>query len=718
MKQVLINNSTISVEDVPTPFAEFGGVLVQVQNSCISTGTELAGIREPDAPLWRRALQDPTKIAKAVRMAAKRGLRHTANVAVGTPRPSQPSGYSAAGIVTEVGEGVRRFRVGDRVACAGGGYAFHAEYISVPENLCCPMPDDLEFDVASTVTIGAIALQGIRRAEPTLGETFVVVGLGALGQLTAQMLKANGCRVIGIDLDEHRVAIAESLGVDVAVNLERVDSDIADVWRRTDGVGADGVIVTAASRSDEILSSAFQMCRKKARVVLVGDVGLNIQRVDIYKKELDFRVSTSYGPGRYDRSYEEDGNDYPISYVRWTENRNMAEYLQLLSSGAVSVESLLNVKVPLEQAASAYDALRTRLPRPILAMLNYSSTPESLVTRVIRHQGVAWRGSGLLNVAVIGAGQYAKSAHLPNLVANDRFALRWVVSRSGHNAHEAARQFKADFATTDIDAVLSDDDVDAIIICTRHNQHASLALRALEAGKHVLVEKPLALHESDLASIEAFFDQRQDAPVLFTGFNRRFSPHMDLIKAVTSSRSNPMILNYRMNAGYVPLDHWVHGLEGGGRNLGEACHVYDLFSHLTDSECVSTQSTTISPQTGHYSATDNFIASFRFDDGSIASLTYTALGHKSVPKEIMEIYCDGKILTMTDYTSLVTHGCDTTPLTTAKSEKGHVEILAAFAHAIESGDLTRMPLWQQFQTSRMALAVEKPAHTEAGRCAA
>jgi predicted dehydrogenase/threonine dehydrogenase-like Zn-dependent dehydrogenase len=718
MKQVLINNATVSVEDVPAPLVERGGVLVRVCKSCISTGTELAGIREPDAPLWRRALEEPSKIAKAVRMAAKRGLRHTASVAVGTPRPSHPSGYSAAGIVTEVGEGVRRFKIGDRVACAGGGYASHAEYITVPENLCCPIPNELDFATASTVTIGAIALQGIRRAEPTLGETFVVVGLGALGQLTAQMLKANGCRVIGIDLDENRSAIAQSLGIDVTVSLDCVDSEVADVWRRTDGVGADGVIVTAASSSDEILSSAFQMCRKKARVVLVGDVGLNIKRPDIYRKELDFRISTSYGPGRYDRSYEEDGNDYPVSYVRWTENRNMSGYLQVLSSGAVRVDSLINVTVPLAQASDAYDALRHQTPRPILAVLDYGESGLAEVSRVIQYQSIKQARDGQVSVGVIGAGRYAKSAHLPNVTANGRLSLRWVASRSGHNAHETARQFGAEYATTDVEKVLNDDQLDAVIICTRHNHHASLALRALEAGKHVLVEKPLAIDEASLAGLEQFFARQDESPILFTGFNRRFSPHVERIKAITSSRSNPMILNYRMNAGYVPLDHWVHGLEGGGRNLGEACHVYDLFNCLTDSKCVFTQSMAVVPQTGHYCSSDNFVASFRFDEGSIATLTYTSLGHKSVAKEKMEVYCDGKVLSMTDYRSLALHGCEMAPLTSAKSEKGHKEMLDAFADAIESGDGERLPLWQQFQASRMALAVTDSGVIEPGRCAA
>jgi threonine dehydrogenase-like Zn-dependent dehydrogenase len=332
VKQVLIRQGQAVVEEIPAPQVEPGTVLVRVDHSCISIGTEMSGIKTSSLPLWKRALKQPENVKKVVEMAVSQGVSRTTSVIQGRLSSGQPTGYSAAGTVLEVGEGIDDLQPGARVACAGAQCAHHAEIIRVPRNLTVPIPDNLELAVASTVTLGAIALQGVRRAQPTLGEVFVVLGLGILGQLTAQMLKANGCKVIGTDLDRKRIAIAQQLGMDIGIHPEDGDN-IQQVARLTDGLGADGVIITAATPSDEVVSTAFQMCRKKGRVVLVGDVGLNLNRADFYQKELDFFISTSYGPGRYDNNYEEKGLDYPVSYVRWTENRNMAEYLRLVAAG-------------------------------------------------------------------------------------------------------------------------------------------------------------------------------------------------------------------------------------------------------------------------------------------------------------------------------------------------------------------------------------------------
>jgi predicted dehydrogenase/threonine dehydrogenase-like Zn-dependent dehydrogenase len=703
MKQVLIKNSIVSVNQVPTPIAGKGQVLVQVRSSCISTGTELAGIREPDAPLWLRALKKPARIGKAIKMAATHGINHTTNIATGAYRPSRPTGYSAAGIVVGLGDVVSKFKVGDRVACAGGGFAFHAEFITVPENLCCEIPNEVGFEDASTVALGSIALQGIRRAEPTLGETFVVIGLGALGLMTIQLLKANGCDVIAIDLDKRRMGIAKLLGADVIVDGGLVDSQLNDVIRQTNGVGADGVIITAASNSDEILSSAFQMCRKKARVVLVGAVGMNINRSDIYKKELDFRISTSYGPGRYDRSYEEENNDYPVSYVRWTENRNMENYLRLINKGLVSLSSLLELKLPIDDAPLAYDALKNQTPKPILAVLNYPDESRK-ASHTIAYNNLSIE-SGKISVAVVGAGSFAKSVHIPNLLANENFLLHSVVTRSGYNAHETAKKFGAAKAATSFEEALCDDEIDAVIICTRHVQHASQALQALQAGKHVLVEKPLAMTAKELDELKAYLHNCPRGPVLFTGFNRRFSPHIAKIKSVIETKRTPMVLNYRMNVAMQPPDHWVHSSEGGGRNLGEACHIYDLFTYLTNSQCstVSAISTSSKPE-GQLSS-DNFVASLSFQDGTIASLTYTSSGHRSVSKEILDIYSDGRIISLDDYRTTRFQGCDINVIADDEPSKGHKELLGGFATSIKTGN-SQMPLWHQFQATEIALHVE------------
>jgi predicted dehydrogenase len=566
----------------------------------------------------------------------------------------------------------------------------------------------LSFAEASTVTLGAIALQGVRRATPTLGETFVVIGLGILGQLTAQLLKANGCRVIGLELDPERAHMAVELGMDEVVDTS-IDVDIQRVARLTDGVGADGVIVTAASRSSEILSSAFRMCRRKGRVVLVGDVGLDLDRSDIYEKELDFLVSTSYGPGRYDRRYEEEGLDYPVGYVRWTENRNMTEYLRLVAEGRVRVKPLIGKTYSIVDAGSAYAALRGP-DRPLLALLAYPtpSASDATISRRVSNPRAANARRGAIRVGLVGAGDFAKGVHLPNLkTMADRFEIRAIASRTGENATATATRFGASYATTDFDEVLADPDIDLVVIATRHDRHARLALQALQRGKHVLVEKPLAINEDELSKIPQFFDSPAVHPILLTGFNRRFSPHALRILELVQTRSNPMVMTYRMNAGYLPMDHWTHGPEGGGRNLGEACHIYDLFTFLTGSRVKDVQATPLRPATSYYSPTDNFVATVAFEDGSIGTLTYTALGSADHPKEQLEVFVDGRVLALDDYRRLVVAGAKAQGMTTGTQAKGQAEELDALGRAIANGGEWPIPLWQQVQATEIAFAVDR-----------
>jgi predicted dehydrogenase/threonine dehydrogenase-like Zn-dependent dehydrogenase len=698
------------VEEIPAPQVEPGTVLVQVDHSCISIGTEMSGLKTSSLPLWKRALKQPENVKKVVEMAVSQGVSRTASVVQGRLSSGLPTGYSAAGTVLEVGAGIDDLKPGSRVACAGAQCAHHAEIIRVPRNLTVPVPDHLDLAVASTVTLGAIALQGVRRAQPTLGEVFVVLGLGILGQLTAQMLKANGCKVIGTDLDRQRIAIAQQLGMDVGIHPDD-GNNIEQVARLTDGIGADGVIITAATPSDEVVSTAFRMCRKKGRVVLVGDVGLNLNRADFYQKELDFFISTSYGPGRYDNHYEEKGLDYPVAYVRWTENRNMAEYLRLLADRKVAVEPLIGATYSVEQATDAYGSLRREGEKPLMVLLSYPQVQEtSSLIRVVANPTAKPAGANRIRVALVGAGGFAKGMHLPNLqTLTDRYHLQAVVSRTGHNAVATAKQFAANYATTDFSQVLQDSEVDAVIIATRHNLHSSMALEALKAGKHVLVEKPLALTPAELMGIQSFYTPSatdESRPVLLTGFNRRFSGYARRIYEVVQSRSNPMILNYRMNAGYIPLDHWVHGEEGGGRNRGEACHIYDLFTYLTNSKVVTVEAKAIAPTTGHYSRSDNFVATMTFADGSVATLTYTALGSKDYPKEQLEVFVDGKVLVLNDYKQLTIRGSKAKGLETKVISKGQKEELEAFARAIQQGGEWPIPLWQQVQATEISLVVE------------
>lgn len=696
------------------PQVEPGTLLVQMDHSCISIGTEMSGVKASGLPLWKRALRQPQHVRKVVDMVLADGLAQTRRLVQERLAAEMPTGYSGAGTVVAVGEGVEEFALGDRVACAGAQCAYHAEIVRIPRNLAVPIPDDVTFDEASSVALGAIALQGVRRATPTLGETFVVIGLGILGQLTVQILRANGCRVIGVDLDRARIALAEAHGMNWGIHPDDAD-DVQQVARISGGMGADGVIITAASPSNAIVSAAFRMCRKKARVVLVGDVGLDLQRADFYAKELDFFISTSYGPGRYDQNYEEGGLDYPVAYLRWTEGRNMAEYLRLIADGAVKVKPLIDAIRPIDDVVAAYDSLRSGVQKPLMVLLSYPRQPIEASSRVALTPRVTPVGRDLIRVALIGAGGFAKGMHLPNLAElKSDYQLRAVASRTGHNAAATGKRFGAEYCATDYREVLDDREVDAVIIATRHDSHATLALEALQAGKHVLLEKPLALTESELAAIEAFYaDGSAAKPVLLTGFNRRFSPYAARIAAQVAGRSNPMILNYRMNAGYIPLDHWVHGPEGGGRNRGEACHIYDLFTYFTDAKIERVQADAIVPRTGFYSSSDNFVANLRFDDGSVATLTYTALGTSEFPKERLDVFVDGMVISLDDYRQLRITGSKQKPFSTKTQDKGQREELVAFARAVKGQAGWPIPLWQQLQATRIGFAVDAAMRLQA-----
>lgn len=708
MKQVLLKQGGVVVEDVPAPQAEAGCVLVRAAFSCVSVGTEMSGVKASNVPLWKRVLDRPDQVRRVVRMVATDGLARTRDAVRSRLAQASPIGYSLAGTVIAVGAGIDDIAPGDRVACAGAQSAHHAEIVCVPRNLVVPVPDALDLSDASTVTLGAIALQGVRRAGPTLGETFVVVGLGIIGQITVQLLKANGLRVIGVDPDRARIATALASGLDVGLHPEDASAD-EQVARLTGGVGADAVIITAASASHDILSGAFRMCRRKGRVVLVGDVGLNIDRADIYAKELDFLISTSYGPGRYDRNYEERGLDYPVGYVRWTENRNMQAYLALLAEGRVRVGDLLTKRYPIDEAQTAYAALASAENRPMTVLLTYPPAAGAAepVRRIANPKAQAGR-AGAVRVALVGAGGFAKGTHLPILRAHpDAFHVRAVCTRQGHNAATVAAQYGAAFSTTDYAEVLADAETDAVIIATRHDRHGDMVLQALRAGKHVFVEKPLCLTEDELTAIEDFYAQaKKGAPILLTGFNRRFSRYAVAIQAPAAQRANPLVMTYRVNAGHIPADHWVHGPEGGGRNLGEACHFYDLFVALAGSAPEEVKAASIRHAGGFYRADDNFSATIRFADGSLATLVYTALGADAFPKERLDVFFDGKVYAIDNFMRLEVSGASGPQIATPNPAKGHDEEMVAFARAIRDGGTWPIPLWQQAAATRIALRVQ------------
>jgi predicted dehydrogenase/threonine dehydrogenase-like Zn-dependent dehydrogenase len=707
MKQVLIQNGSAIVSDVPAPQVSPKNILVRVDYSCISVGTEMAGLRMSGLPLYQRALKQPDNVKRVIDMMRDQGIKRTLDRVTGKLATGSATGYSAAGVIIEIGLEVDGFSVGERVACAGAGIANHAEVIDVPVNLAVKIPEAVGTDIAATVTLGAIAMQGVRRANPTLGETFVVVGLGILGQITVQMLSACGCRVIGVDLDSKRIRQAQENGMDIGVD-PNLESYIERVLKYTDGFGADCVLITAATASNLVISEAMQACRKKGRVVLVGDVGLDLNRADFYKKELDFLVSTSYGPGRYDPAYEEGGQDYPLPYVRWTENRNMQAYLDLLASCKVKLDGFYQAPYAIDRANEAYDSLKVQGDKPLMVLLQYPSRREALMRRVAMKSTVV-KKANKIRVAIAGASSFVQGMHLPNMVIlrND-YELRAIMSRTGANARGVATQYQAVYCTTDYEEVLRDDQIDLVIITTRHDLHGQMALQALRAGKHAFVEKPLTLKVDELAEIEQFYVEKPDGPLLMVGFNRRFAPAMQTIRQILRPRTTPIIANYRMNAGFIPPEHWVHGLEGGGRNIGEACHIYDLFNSLCGgSKEVSVNAYSIDPVSKQWNKNDNFVATIKYADGSVCTLTYTALGDKSYPKEKLEIFADGKVIVMDDYKTVTVHGGKHKGWSDKTAQKGQLQELQVLADTLLRGKPWPISLSEQIQATRISLEVER-----------
>ena len=690
MKQALIRKGRVFPAEVPAPVVNPGCVLIKVVNSCISAGTELAGVTGSGKSVIRQALEQPQKIAKAMNMMRTEGLARTIAKIHGHLEAGQATGYSAAGIVLAVGEGVTDLRPGDRVAAAGAGYANNAEYIDVPRNLVMPMPEGLSFQNAATVTLGGIAMQGVRRAAPALGEFVLIYGVGILGMLALRMCLLSGARVMALDIDDKRLELARAMGAELCCNASGNNIQ-AEIARHTAGRLADAVIFCAATDNTQALSNAFALTRRKGRLVMVGVWGRELDRNDIYKKEIDFLISTSYGPGRYDAEYEEGGRDYPYAYVRWTENRNMSEYLRILSSGQMDTAPLIHGIYPIERVEDAYAALQSH-DKPMLVLLDYGSGLPQFETQPARVQsvhipGVAHTLKGPVRVAVVVAGNYAQGMHLPNLKKlKELFTIRAVCSRTGAKAQAVATRYEAAYAATDYAEVLADPEVDLVILCTRHNLHGSQVLQALQAGKHVLVEKPLCIHEEELRAIEHFYTgltaRSGHGPLLAVGFNRRFSRYLLALRELTAGSVSPLFIRYRMNAGFLPEDHWTHGPEGGGRIVGEACHIIDAARSLVSGPVRSVRAASLHPHGGAYSAADNKIITLEYADGSIASLEYFSTGSADLPKEYLEAHFDGKSVLMDNFQSLKSYGVKAPLLTDASPDKGQLDMLKAVGRCI------------------------------------
>ena len=687
MKQIIIKKGSAITEDVSRPTIEDGFILIKTSYSCISAGTEIASVQNSKKSLVNRAMEKPEKINQALNMIRKQGLIGATKQIKDLTSAGQGTGYSISGIVIETGADIENIKQGDKVAAAGGGYAVHAGFVLVPKNLVVKIPKGVSLEDASSATIGSIAMHGVRRANLALGEYAAVIGCGIIGLFTIQLLKASGVKVAALDFDNRRLEIAKEVNADIVINP--ADKDVVQTIRQwSHGMGVDAVLFTAAVNSKEPLSQAFNMCRKKGAVVLVGTAPIEINRADIFADEIDFRISTSYGPGRYDKNYEEKGHDYPYAYVRWTEQRNIAEFLNLINNKSVNVEIITDKIYPVEKAQDAFESLSTSKDKPLIVLIKYSDREEEKTTTVFHSNNTKLEGK--IKVAVVGVGSFFKNVHLPNLqLLKDKFSIYAVMSRKGYDAKIIAEQNGAKYSTTDYEQILSDKEVDLVFISTRHESHGSLILQALKAGKNVFVEKPLTISLDEFEEIKQFFKENTNPPLLMVGYNRRFSKITSEIKKTVTNRLNPLFIRYRMNAGHLPKDHWV--LSEGGRIIGEACHIIDLMQSIVNAPVIELTSSELTPSTNYYSNEDNKSFTLKFEDGSIASIDYFSCGNSNLSKEFMEIHFDGNSIVMNDFKSLTGYGVKLKEFNLSTSDKGHLEELEALYNALKNNN-TQFPI--------------------------
>ncbi len=700
MKQVLQHARTgeVTVEEVPAPQLLPGCLLVRIAASVVSAGTERASSEFARKNLLQKARSRPDLVRDVMSKAGREGILAAVHAVRTRLDQPQAPGYSSAGTVVGVGEGVADIRPGDRVACAGAGYAVHAELACIPRLLTAQIPEHnsgtsglVPFDEAAFATLGAVALHGIRTSRAEIGDIVAVIGLGLMGQITMQLLKAAGCRVVGMDIDHTKVALARDLGADCVASSASVFSEVCSEISK--GAGVDSVIITAETPSSEPVNLAGVVARDRAIVVAVGTVGMEIERKAYYEKELDFRISRSYGPGRYDSVYEQKGRDYPIGYIRWTENRNMEAFLQLLAERKIDVGPLITHRFPIEEAARAYELITGRAGEPYLGVVIQHSgdANESTTLTLVEEKNSVGTNAALpvekVAVGVLGAGGFASSTLIPSIKASSSTALITVCAATGSHAQHAATKFGFRSCTTDENEVILDPKINTVVIATRHHLHAGQVIAALCARKHVFCEKPLCLTEEELCSIVSTYLQIEPAerPAFMVGFNRRFAPMTMRMKSFFSSISEPLALHCRVNAGQLPKDHWINDRnQGGGRVLGEVCHFIDLLMFLAGSPIVEVESQNIGGSS-RYSG-DNVLASLRFANASVGSITYVANGDRSFSKERIEVFGGGCAAVLDDFRKLelVRDGRNQKVHSRWRQDKGHRAEWEAFANSISS----------------------------------
>ncbi|MEK9612746.1 MAG: bi-domain-containing oxidoreductase [Flavobacteriaceae bacterium] len=659
MKQIIqdLKNGNTILEEVPVPRIKAGSVLIKTTRSLVSLGTEKMLVDFGKANFLQKAKQQPEKVKMVLDKVKTDGLRPTMEAVLNKLGQPLPLGYCNVGEVVAIGKGVTEFSVGDRVASNGN----HAEYVCIPKNLVAKVPDNVTDEEATFTVIGAIGLQGVRLLQPTFGETIVVIGLGLIGLMTAELLHANGCNVIGFDYDSEKVRIANEKGI-VAINPSNGTDQIKFVESYTNKIGADGVIITASNKGNEIISQSANMCRKRGRIILVGVVGLDIIRSDFYEKEITFQVSCSYGAGRYDDNYEQKGNDYPIGYVRWTEKRNFETILNAISKKSLNVHSLITHRLDLEDYKSIYGNMSNL--NAIGCVLEYNSDAERKSTIQLEKKSFkAEKGV----IGIIGAGNFTRSTILPNLKKINA-DIKYIASSGGLSSTLMAKKYGATCSTTDYNEILNDKDVDLVFVTTQHNMHAKMVIETIKSGKSVFVEKPLALNQDELNSIiESYNNNNANISV---GFNRRFAPLAKKMKSVLGSSTTPINIIATMNAGFIPKEIWVHDIEiGGGRIIGEACHHIDLCLYLIGSKVteVCMNSMGNNPEEN----TDNASILLKYENGSTAVINYFSNGNKSYSKERVEVYSQERTLIMDNWRTLKGYGFKDFSSSKSSQNKGH-----------------------------------------------
>ena len=698
-----VRSGEVTSHEVPQPELRPGGILVRTAFSAISAGTELAHREQVEKSLLGKALARPDLVRQVLDLARTAGVKTAYQKVQSRLDALAPLGYSCAGTVIAVSPGVAEFQPGDRVACAGAGYASHCEVNFIPKNLAVRVPDGVPLEAASLGAIGAIALQGFRQSQAVLGEVVAVIGAGLVGVLTIQLAKAAGCRVVAIDRDPQRVERARQFGADLALGSS--DREMPARVQEFTRYGADVVIITAASSSAEPVELAAGLSRDRGRIVVVGTVDLGVSRKAMYMKELSLILSRSYGPGRYDSEYEEDGRDYPVGHVRWTEKRNMEAFLDLLAAGAIQVSPFLERRCPVEQGSAAYQELKSTGAYTIL--LEYPN--RALISMPVASSAAARASrTGELRVSCIGAGSFARSVLFPALRKTRGVALHSVATASGVASESARRLFGFARAVPTAE-LLQDKDADTVFVLSRHDSHARYVVAALANHKPVFVEKPLAISREQLEEIRCAYQAAKDqspAPFLMVGYNRRFAPFTGKLKQFFTGRTEPMVVQIRVNAGYLPNDHWVQRKSiGGGRILGELCHFVDWARCVVDRDMVSVAANVL-PDSARYNR-DNVVASLRFQDGSIATIAYLANGDRSIPKEQFEVFCEGKVGRIDDFCTLELARDGKTRRTKARRNKGHEREIELTLEGIRQGGCSPIPFEELIEVSEATIAIEE-----------